>query len=172
MVICLKGLEMNYLAVCGRFLNEIFYYSTWDQQLQPAIWPPSWPQQWSWPSFCQFPSYHLSWQGFQPYLKNIKMRTCKPKSTVSYSSYNSIISLEADTVLAKLEAFSGILTLSETTNFRLVQIERVCRQQFQFCWKWQKALKTGRKHCGKRRNCSYTSNFSFSHVFKRLVLQT
>ena len=61
------------------------------------------------------------------------MRTCEPKSTVSYSSYNSIISLEADTVLAKLEAFSGILTLSETTNFRLVQIERVCSQQFQFC---------------------------------------
>ena len=30
----------------------------------------------------------------------------------------------------------------------------------------------GRKRCGKRRNCSLTSNFSFSHsVFKRLVSQ-
>ena len=31
----------------------------------------------------------------------------------------------------------------------------------------------GRKHCGKRRNCSLRANFSFSHsVFKRHVLQT
>ena len=35
--------------------------------------------------------------------------------------------------------------------------------------KWPKVLQMGRKHCGKRRNCS----FSFSHsVLKRLVLQT
>ena len=51
----------------------------------------------------------------------------------------------------------GILTFSQSTNFRLFQNERVCRQQFQIWWKWQKV----------------TSNFFFSHsVFKRLVLQT
>ena len=59
------------------------------------------------------------------------------------------------------------LTFSQMTNFRLVQIERVCRRQFQFYFKWQKDLQTGRNYYGKRRN------FSFSHsVFKRLVLQT
>ena len=34
------------------------------------------------------------------------------------------------------------------------QTERVCRQQFQIRRKWQKVIQTGRKHSGKRRNCS------------------
>ena len=33
--------------------------------------------------------------------------------------------------------------------------------------KWHEVLQTGRKHCGKRRNCSF-----FHHVFKRLVQKT
>ena len=75
-----------------------------------------------------------------------------------------------------------MLTFSQTTNFRLVQIERVfklvqiervSRRQFQFCWKWQKALQTGRKHCGKRRFCSLRAVSLFPHsVFKRHILQT
>ena len=32
------------------------------------------------------------------------------------------------------------LTLSKTTNFRLFQTERVCRQQFQIWWKWHKVF--------------------------------
>ena len=53
-----------------------------------------------------------------------------------------------------------VLTLSQTTNFRLFQTERVCRQQFQIWWKLNKVLQMG-------------SNFCFSHsVFKGLVLQT
>ena len=51
------------------------------------------------------------------------------------------------------------LTLSQTTNCRLFQTERVCRQQFYLfiCsfFKWQNVLQKGSKHCGKRRNCSY-----------------
>ena len=46
------------------------------------------------------------------------------------------------------------LTHYQTTNFRLFQTERVCRRQFQIRRKWQKVIQTGRKHCGKRRNCS------------------
>ena len=38
------------------------------------------------------------------------------------------------------------LTLSQTTNSRLFQTQRVCRQQFQIWWKWQKVFKMGRKH--------------------------
>ena len=59
------------------------------------------------------------------------------------------------------------LTLSQTTNFRLIQIERVCRRQFQFYWKWQEALQTGRKNYGKRRNCSLWAISSFATVFSK-----
>ena len=65
------------------------------------------------------------------------------------------------------------LTISQTTNFRHFQFERVCRRQFQAYWKWQNVLQTGKKHCGKRRNCSLrASSPFFRSVFKRLVLQT
>ena len=57
------------------------------------------------------------------------------------------------------------LTLSQTTNFWLFQIERVCRRQFQIGWKWQKALQMGRKHWGKRRNCSLWAISPFPSVF-------
>ena len=57
-------------------------------------------------------------------------------------------------------------------NFRLFQTERVCRWQFQLWGKWQKVLQTGRKHCGKRRNCSFWAISPFPSVFKRLILQT
>ena len=59
------------------------------------------------------------------------------------------------------------LTLSQTTNFRLFQIETVCRWQFQKWWKWQKGLKTDRKHCGKRRNCLLRAISHFPTVFSK-----
>ena len=69
--------------------------------------------------------------------------------------------------------FSWTLTLSNTTNFRRFQIERVCRRKFQIWWNWQKVFRTGRKHCGKRRNCSLRAISPFPPVFsKKLVLQT
>ena len=40
------------------------------------------------------------------------------------------------------------------TNFRLFHTETVCRRQFQIWRKWKKVIQTGRKHFGKRRNCS------------------
>ena len=58
-------------------------------------------------------------------------------------------------------------TLSQTTNFRLLQSERVCRQQFQFWWKWQKVLQIGRKRCWKRRNCSWRAISPFLTVFSK-----
>ena len=59
------------------------------------------------------------------------------------------------------------LSLSHTTNFRLVQTERVCRRQFQIWWKWQKILQTGRKHCGKRRDCSLRAISPFPTLFSK-----
>ena len=59
------------------------------------------------------------------------------------------------------------LTLSQMTNFRLFQTERVCRRQFRIGWKWQKVLETDRKHCGKRRNCSLWAISPFPAGFSK-----
>ena len=60
-----------------------------------------------------------------------------------------------------------ILSLSQTTKFRLFQIEGISRQQFQIWYKWQKVHKTGRKHSGKRRNCSLRAISPFPTVFSK-----
>ena len=59
------------------------------------------------------------------------------------------------------------LTHYQMTNFRLFQNERLCRRQFQILRKWQKAIQTGRKHCGKRRNCSLRAISPFPTVFSK-----
>ena len=60
-----------------------------------------------------------------------------------------------------------LLTLSQTMDFRLFQTERVCRRQFHIWWKWHKGIQMGRKHCGKRRNCSLRAISSFPPVFSK-----
>ena len=60
-----------------------------------------------------------------------------------------------------------ILTHNQTTNFLLFQTERVCRRQFQIWRKWKKFIQTGRKHCGKRRNCSLRAISPFPTVFSK-----
>ena len=62
-----------------------------------------------------------------------------------------------------------LLTHYQTTNFRLFQTERVCRRQFQIQRKWQKVNQTGRKHCGKRRNCSLRAISPFPTVFSKCM---
>ena len=59
------------------------------------------------------------------------------------------------------------ITLSQMSNFRLLQTERVCRQQFQIWWKWQKVLQKGREHCRKRRNYSLRAISPFPAVFSK-----
>ena len=44
---------------------------------------------------------------------------------------------------------------------------KVCRWQFQILWKWQKDPQRGRKHVGKRRNCSLWAISPFSTVFSK-----
>ena len=53
------------------------------------------------------------------------------------------------------------------TNFRHFQTEGICRRQFRIWWKWQKLVKTGRKHRGKRRNCSLWAISPFPTVFSK-----
>ena len=74
------------------------------------------------------------------------------------------------------------LTLSQTTNFRLFQTERVCRRLPN--WKSVQTMNSNLmkmaegspnrwKILWEKEKLLVTSNFSFSHsVFKRLVLQT
>ena len=57
------------------------------------------------------------------------------------------------------------LTHYQTANSRLFQIERLCRRQFRILRKWQKVIQSGRKHCGKRRNCSLRAISPFPTVF-------
>ena len=59
------------------------------------------------------------------------------------------------------------LTHYQTTNFRLFQTERVCRRQFQILRNWKKVIQTGRKHCGKRRNCPLRAISPFPTVFSK-----
>ena len=66
-----------------------------------------------------------------------------------------------------MTTYRRCLTLSQTTNFRLFQIQRLCSWQFQMWWKWQKVFQMGRKHCGKRRNCSLPAISPFPTVFSK-----
>ena len=59
------------------------------------------------------------------------------------------------------------LIVSQMTNFGLCQTERVCRRQFTCGQKWQKVFQRGRKHCGKRRNCSLQEISPFPTVFSK-----
>ena len=109
--------------------------------------------------------------------------------TISFSRIANIDSLSDDKILflSKLKAFEDdkfsqtvlwkkgylhnygfmLLTLSQTTNFRHFHTERFCRRQFEFWLKWRKVLKKGRKHCGKRRNCSLQAISPFPTVFSK-----
>ena len=87
-----------------------------------------------------------------------------------YAGTSWFIWLVDDILLDKMN-HRWALTLSQMTNFRLFQTERVCRQQFQIWWKWQKVFQSGRKHCGKKRNYSLQTISPFPSVFKRHVQQ-
>ena len=59
------------------------------------------------------------------------------------------------------------LTHYQTTNFRLFLTERVSRRHFHISRKWKKVIQTGRKHCGKKRNCSLRAISPFPTVFSK-----
>ena len=61
----------------------------------------------------------------------------------------------------------SVLTHCQTTNFRLFQIDRLCRRQFKIWRKWQKVIPAGEKHCGKGRNCLLRAISLFPTVFSK-----
>ena len=80
-------------------------------------------------------------------------------STLNLSSTNAFNLFKAKILTPGKE-----LNLSQATDFRLFETERVCRWQVQ-SWKLQKVLQKGRKLCGKRRNCSLWAISLFPTVF-------
>ena len=81
---------------------------------------------------------------------------------------DSLVGQDASCRFSRPSPFSTCpLTHYQMTNFRLFQIERLCRRQFQIRRKWQKVIQTGRKHCGKRRNCSLQAICPFPTVFSK-----
>ena len=70
-----------------------------------------------------------------------------PEGSPVYTEEKKVIKLMRANISIMKEAnpealycIEGNLTLSKTTNFRLVQIERNCRRQFQTGRKWQKGI--------------------------------
>ena len=61
----------------------------------------------------------------------------------------------------------GMLTLSQTTNFRPFQTERAYRRQFLVRRKWRKVLQKGRKKLWEKEKMLLTCNFSFPTVFSK-----
>ena len=52
-----------------------------------------------------------------------------------------------------------------TIFFYSSKLREFAEDSFKFDKKWQRVLQTGRKHCGKRRNCSLHAISSFPAVF-------
>ena len=90
-----------------------------------------------------------------------------PKSACAIHQHGQIV----EAYLGGFLFFADSLILSQTTNFRPFQTERVCRRQFQIWWKRPKVFQKGRKHCGKRRNCSLWAISPFSTLFSKDLLQ-
>ena len=60
-----------------------------------------------------------------------------------------------------------LLTLSQTTNLRLIKLKEFADDNFNLDKKWQKVAEMGKKHCGKRRNCSLRAISPFPTVFSK-----
>ena len=77
-------------------------------------------------------------------------------------------------MLGHVNTYRILLTFAQTTNFSLIQTERVCRRQFQIGWKWQTVPIKGKKHCGKREkwpvNISMLSWSSFNQCSAQYYL--
>ena len=59
------------------------------------------------------------------------------------------------------------LTLSQTTNFRLFQISKRLQMTISNLNEMARVIQMGRKHCGKRRNCSLRAISPIPTVFSK-----
>ena len=97
-----------------------------------------------------------------------KRRTCELwLSSYEISPLPQLLQNWLDVRSKTLSVREDNLTLTQTTNFRLFQTEIVCKWQFQIWQKCKKVIRTGRKHCGKRRNWSLRAISLFPTVFSK-----
>ena len=78
------------------------------------------------------------------------------------------------TVFSKADFFRvincGDYVVNPFPNHKILdssKLKGVCRRQFWGWWKGEKVLIRGRKHCGKRRNCSFQAISPFPTVFSK-----
>ena len=123
-----------------------------------------------WRTFCHITLFDLE---IRP--KKLQVQHClrllgpSQKENVDHRSLSIFCAVSAWSTLAAKQTIvvKGALTHYQTTNFRLFQTERVCRRQFRIWRKWQNVTEMGRKHCGKRRNCSLPAISPFPTVFSK-----
>ena len=93
--------------------------------------------------FCLLPAFLLFLQCFgelhleRDFLNFLVF--CKVKTGDVVNSHSSLEMSHTSNASKPLTAKSDV-NLSQTTIFRLFETDRVCRRQFQICWRWQKAL--------------------------------
>ena len=95
--------------------------------------------------------------------------TIAAKVALNPNTTNHVSMHKCNTILNAYTLYRH-LTHYQTTNFRLFQSERICRGQFQIWRKRKKVIQTGRKHCGKRRNCLLWAISPFPTVFSKLLI--
>ena len=64
------------------------------------------------------------------------------------------------------------LPVCKTTTSNSSKMKELADDNFKFDENGRKVLQTGRKHCGKRRNCSLQAISPFSTVFNSVILET
>ena len=84
--------------------------------------------------------------------------------------------LKSATLLTELRGSAGtglkdsvaLVTLSQTTNFRLFQTERICRRHFQIWQKWQIVIQTGTKNTVEKGEIArYDHFYLFPQCFQK-----
>ena len=81
--------------------------------------------------YLRLPFNSISTDNLSKTLADFRYR--KKKTPTKKCSGKSRTNPAAMTISNHWKRFDDLLTLSQTTNFRLVQTERVCRRQFQIC---------------------------------------
>ena len=127
-------------------------------------------RKWWYPAFPPFPTvFSCIFRDKCHHLKHIKLLVNSTKRQLSMWTrlkyYTLYVCMEVKKVLQSVS--TTILILWNLLNFKLFQAERVCRQQFKTCWKWQKILQRSKKHCGKQGNCLLRAISPFPKVFSK-----
>ena len=91
--------------------------------------------------------------------------SCPVCPSVAFSCQPKTVPVSFNTSQIDSNRRIRLLTLSQTTNFRLFQTQRCLQMTIFNLMKMAESPPLGRKHCGKRRNCSLQTSSPFPTVF-------